>query len=108
MPLSPEIQQSLDRLVAEIVRLVQPEEIILFGSAAREDVIEPHDLDLLVVMPEGSQKVRIMKYLYKKIDDVLMPFDILVTTRPELKKHSKNIGLIYFQILEEGVQIYAV
>ena len=106
MPLSPEIQQSLDKLVAEIVRLVNPEEIILFGSAARPEVTQPNDLDLLVVMPEGVQKVRVMKYLYKKIDDVLIPFDILVATKQELKKHAHNIGLIYHYILNEGVRIY--
>jgi len=107
MPLSPEIQQSLDKLVAEIVRLVHPEEIILFGSAARLEVTEPNDLDLLVVMPAGKQKVRVMKYLYKKIDNVLMPFDILVTTKQDLQRQVKNIGLIYYQILEEGIKIYA-
>jgi len=107
MPLSPEIQQSLDKLVAEIVRLVHPEEIILFGSAARLEVTEPNDLDLLVVMPEGTQKLRTMKYLYRNIAvQIGIPFDILVSYKSDLHKYAETIGLIYKDIVREGRRIY--
>ena len=107
MPLSPEIQQSLDKLVAEIVRLVHPEEIILFGSAARPEVTQPNDLDLLVVMPEGTQKLRTMKYIYQNIGlRIGTPFDIVVSYKSDLDKYANTIGLIFKDIVREGRRIY--
>ena len=44
--------QVLDEIVARIVRLAQPEKIVLFGSAARETAGTDSDIDLLVVRSE--------------------------------------------------------
>ena len=41
----------IDKLVGDIVKSVNPLQIILFGSAARADAGEHSDIDLLVVMP---------------------------------------------------------
>ena len=49
-------EKTIDVLVRRIVEEVHPIRIILFGSAARGNVEQDSDIDLLVVMPEGVQE----------------------------------------------------
>ena len=95
------------QIVEQIVQLIHPTRIILFGSAAREGEKAAHDIDLLVVMPDGTHKRRTAQNLYRKITGVGMPFDIVVTTPSDLDRHRDNPGLIYRNILREGVEVYA-
>lgn len=101
------LPEEIARLVKAIVEEVSPLRIILFGSAAREEASPGGDVDLLVVMPEGTHRRRTAQLLYRKIRGVGVPFDILVTTPGELEKHRDNIGLIYRTILMEGKEVYA-
>jgi len=97
------IQDLTQRIVAE----VQPLRIIVFGSAAKGEMHADSDIDLLVVMPEGTHRRRTAQMLYRRIRKVGIPFDILVATPADLEKHKENIGLIYRQILAEGKEVYA-
>ena len=47
-------QLELDRIVQRIAEVLEPEQIILFGSRAQGDHRSDSDADLLVVMPDGS------------------------------------------------------
>lgn len=96
-----------DKLVQEIVSLVHPLRVILFGSAARGDINPDSDIDVLVVMPEGVHRRKTAQLLYRRIVGLGVPFDILVATPADLKKHAHNIGLIYETILREGIEVYA-
>ena len=97
----------LDLLVEQIVEAVHPLKIILFGSAVRGEVNSESDIDLLVVMPEGVHRRKVAQFLYRKINGLKVPFDIMVATPEDLKKHRNNIGLIYRTVLQEGKEIYA-
>ena len=97
----------IDLLVKEIVETVNPLKIILFGSAARGEMKQNSDIDLLVVMPEGVHRRRTAQLLYRQISGLGVPFDILVATPEDLEKHRDNIGLIYRVVLQEGREIYA-
>ena len=50
-------QQALDELVTRIVEAVHPLKIILFGSAARGEMGPDSDVDVMVVMPEGTHRL---------------------------------------------------
>lgn len=96
----------IDKLVGDIVRSVNPLQIILFGSAARGDVGEHSDIDLLVVMPEGVHRRRTAQKLYREITGLGVPFDIVVATPQDLERREDNRGLIYESALKEGIEIY--
>ena len=96
------------KLVRRIVEEVHPLRVILFGSAARGEVLPGGDVDLLVVMPDGTHRRRTAQYLYSRLLDVEVGFDVLVATPVVLEKHKDNIGLIYRTILREGREVYAV
>jgi uncharacterized protein len=99
--------QAVDILVKEIVAAVHPLRVILFGSAARNQLLPGSDIDVLVVMPAGVHRRRVAQNLYRRIRGVDIPFDILVATPEDLKKHKDAPGLIYERILREGREIYA-
>ncbi len=105
-----EIQEKttpLDRLVDEIVERVKPLRIVLFGSAARGDVGVRNDLDLLVVVQDGTHRRETAQKLYREISGIGVPFDLVVATRGDLERHADNKGLIYRTALQEGREVYA-
>jgi predicted nucleotidyltransferase len=81
--------------------------IILFGSAARGDMGPDSDVDLLVVMPEGTHRLDTMGYLYRTVRGVRVPFDVIVATPTDLERYGDRPGLIYKTVLREGRAVYA-
>ena len=97
----------LDEMVHRIVEAVHPLRVVLFGSAARGVAGPDSDLDVLVVMPDGTHRRRTAQELYERLLGVDVAVDILVATPADLEKHKDNVGLIYRRILREGKEIYA-
>jgi predicted nucleotidyltransferase len=100
-------QQQLDRLVRLIVAEVDPLRVVLFGSAARGESTETSDVDLLVVVPDGTPRRSTAMRIYGSITDVTLPFDIVVATPGDLEKYGALPGLIYRHILRDGRELYA-
>jgi predicted nucleotidyltransferase len=98
---------ALNHLVQRIVEEIKPMRIILFGSVARNNMSEESDIDLLVVMPEGTHRRRTAQLLYKNIRNIGVPFDILVITDGDLEKYKDTAGFVYQEILSEGKEVYA-
>ena len=99
--------QVVDRMIQAVVASVRPLRIILFGSAARGEMGPDSDLDLLVVMPQGTHRRKTAQRLYRQMGGLGVPFDILVATPEDLELHRNNPGLIYQTILREGTEVYA-
>lgn len=94
-------------LIEQVVCISHPLRIILFGSAARGQAGPESDIDLLVVMPDGTHRRHTAQRLYASIRHVGIPFDLLVATPSDLERHRHNVGLIYGTILQEGLEVYA-
>jgi uncharacterized protein len=93
-------------LIERIVAAVSPLNIILFGSAARDEMGPDSDIDVMVVMPDGVHLINTARYLYRKMHGFGFPLDIVVATPSLLEQHKDNIGLIYRSVLAEGKEIY--
>jgi len=100
------IQSSIDRLVEQIVQLAHPVRVVLFGSAARGDIGPDSDIDVLVVMPDGTHRRRTARRIHRGVRNVGIPFDVVVATPTDIEKHKENKGLIYRSILREGREVY--
>ena len=98
---------AVEYLVRCIVNEVRPLRIVVFGSGARGDTGPDSDVDLLVVMPDGTHRRRTAQLLYRKIRGVGTPFDVLVATPSDLEEYKDDVGLIYRTILREGKEVYA-
>ena len=97
---------TIDELLHRIVQAVHPLKVLLFGSASRGQMGPDSDIDVLVVVPNGTHCINTTQYLYKQLLGFGLPVDILVTTAEILERHKHNMGLIYHRILAEGREIY--
>jgi predicted nucleotidyltransferase len=105
-PATPTTGSHLETLVKRIVDAVHPLRIILFGSAARGEIGPDSDVNLLVVTPEGTERLHTMQFLHTQFHGLEVSVDVLVTTPAALERYRDNIGLIYRTILREGKELY--
>ena len=96
-----------DEIVDRITRTVRPLRIILFGSAAREEMSRNSDLDLLIVMPEGTHRRRISRRIFQALRGIGVSKDVIVVTDQDIAKHGNNPSLVLKPALEEGRELYA-
>ena len=99
-------EQILSELVRRIVESVRPLRIILFGSAAREEMGPDSDLDLLVVMPDGVHRRRTAQVVYKSLRGLGLPKDIVVVTESDVREYAQNPSLVLYPALRQGKEIY--
>jgi uncharacterized protein len=100
-------QDVIDNLIVRIKKVVEPREVILFGSAARGLMAHDSDIDVLVVVPTGTHRMHTSQQIHMNLFGFKYPVDVLVATKEDLEKHKDNPGLIYCNILKEGKTIYA-
>ena len=96
----------LQEIVRRIVAAVQPEKIILFGSAAREEMGPDSDVDLLVIKSCGHRRKTARK-IGRSLIGIGIPTDIIVATPDDIERYKDTIGLIYRPALKEGKVLYA-
>jgi predicted nucleotidyltransferase len=97
----------IDELVKQIIKSAHPVRIILFGSAVTGEMTSESDIDVMVVMPDGTHCLDTTHHLYQQIARFGLPVDLVVTTPRILERHKDNIGLIYRNVLAEGKEVYA-
>jgi uncharacterized protein len=103
----PEVNRWLPVIKRRIVRRLQPERIVLFGSQARGSAGPDSDLDILVVVPEGTDRRAALIAARVALSDIPLPKDVFVTTPSEAKRFGGIVGTILQPALAEGTTIYA-
>jgi predicted nucleotidyltransferase len=86
---------------------VHPLQILLFGSVARGQARPDSDIDILVVMPDGTHRRNTMTDIYRALLGSKLDVDVVVATVSDLKLYGETSGLIYRQALNEGIELYA-
>ena len=101
-----------DSIISEIVKrillVLQPEMIILFGSAASERMTKDSDIDLLIVEREtdGLREKRLL--VRKKLEGVGYAFDIIIMPRQLFEETKNVIGGIAYPAHKYGKVIYEI
>jgi predicted nucleotidyltransferase len=85
---------------------VNPRRIILFGSAARGQMSPHSDLDVLVVMPDGTHRRRTAMGLYEALYGLGVPKDLVVVTESDVRMYSDNPSLVLYPAMREGRELY--
>lgn len=89
-----------DALIVMTERIVsgfQPERIIVFGSYARGEANDESDIDLLVVMPDGTDRRK----------TAIAIKDVVMTTPDHIARYGHLVGTILRPALREGKELYA-
>ncbi len=103
-------EQLLQRMTTAIVEVVDPEQVILFGSHARGDTWTDSDIDLVVVEAEpfgpgrdrGAEETRLWRALAK----FHVPKDILVYSREKVDYWRNSLNHVLARALREGKVLY--
>jgi len=96
----------LEEIVRRIVKVADPDRIILFGSFAYGNPHEESDIDLLVVMNSELPRYKRSVPIYKALADLLIPIDIIVYTPQEIEEWSDVPQAFITSILKKGKVIY--
>ena len=101
------LQELWPSVVDEVVRAVDPAEVILFGSVARGEDGPDSDIDLLVVFEhiEPAEKRPMMARIRSAIE-TFAPVDVIVTDPAELVERNGYVGSILYWPSREGRPVY--
>ena len=96
----------LDEIVRRIVKIADPDKIILFGSAARGEMGRHSDVDLLVVKSGCAHRRKLAQEIYKSLLGVGLPVDVVVVTPEDIERYRDAIGLVIEPAVREGKVVY--
>ena len=99
-------QSAITTMVDRIVERFDPLRIILFGSQARGTANKHSDVDLLVVMGDGTDQRRTAIEIKTALADMLVAKDIIVSTPDEIARRGNMVGPVLRPALREGKVLY--
>ncbi len=97
----------LKEIVERLVRGLQPEKVILFGSYAYGEPNEDSDIDILVIVLDSDEpRHRRASQAYGFLWGLTAPTEVLVLTRREVEKSATVATSLVSQALERGKVLY--
>ena len=96
----------LDRALEIIVKSVEPEKIILFGSRATGESKPDSDYDLFVIKKEAEHRRKLAQQIYRSLYGIGIAVDIIVETPDRFEALKNNPFLIYKEIEKRGKVLY--
>ena len=107
-PAGPGVRGWIAPTVDQVVQLFDPQRIILFGSAARDEDTQDSDLDLLVVMrePHVTDPVGTMRGLRRATRGIPVPKDFIVVGARQYEEQLNEIGTMVNESVHGGRVVY--
>jgi predicted nucleotidyltransferase len=100
-------QDVLDDIVQRIVRIADPDRILLFGSYARGEATEHSDYDLLVIKSGQFHRGQLTGEIYRGMIGAGHAVDIVVVTPEDVDRYKDSFALVIYPAILEGREIYA-
>ena len=97
----------LEKVLEIIIKEVDPDMIVLFGSLARGDQKENSDVDLLIIKEDLKGSRNLLKKVYSSLSGIGTPIDMILVDSKKLNDHLNDPYMIYGQALKEGRTLYA-
>ncbi len=98
--------QIIQEIVRRIVKVSQPEKVILFGSRARGTAHPTSDIDLLVIAHSTQPRHRRAVPLYGALSNIIAPMDIVVYSPEEVQEWSEVRQAFVTTAIREGQVLY--
>jgi len=99
-------QETLNAIIQRVVEVAKPDKIILFGSAARDQMGANSDVDLLVIKSGNFHRGRLTEEIYMNLFGVGQAVDIVVVTPEDVERYRDSLALVIHPALEEGKVVY--
>ncbi len=103
---APVTKAALNEIVRRIVRGLEPEKIILFGSYSYGSPTKDSDVDLLVIMKTSDRPADRYLAVSRLIRPRPFPLDILVKTPAEISQALEKGDFFIREIVTKGQTLY--
>jgi predicted nucleotidyltransferase len=96
----------LDEIVSRIVEVARPEQVILFGSAARGTAGPESDLDFLVVKTGRYNPRTVAGAIYLRMRGIARAIDLVVVTPQQIEEYRNSPFSVVYPALRDGRVVY--
>jgi uncharacterized protein len=100
-------QEQLNEMVRRIVEAAHPLQIIMFGSTARGEAEQWSDVDVLVIVSDGTHRLDTAENIYRKLHGLRVDVDLIVATEGDIARYKDSPGLVYRDAIRDGRMLYA-
>ena len=95
----------LEEVVRRVVEVANPRKIIVFGPAARGELLWGRDLPLLIVAETGHAR-NLAGEIYMRLKGVGIGVAAVVATPARVERYRHQNGLVFKYALETGTVVY--
>lgn len=99
-------QEKIKEVIDRIVKNINPEKIILFGSYASGNPDEDSDLDILVIKEMKMPRYKRSREVKKHLRGMKIPIDVIVYTKKEVKEWKDTKTAFINQAMKQGKLLY--
>jgi predicted nucleotidyltransferase len=94
-------------LLKQVVSVLNPRRIILFGSRARGEAGADSDYDLVAVLDDDAgDEMLSSRRSFEARRGIHLPIDILACREGTLNERARAIGSLAHTVLNEGIVVY--
>ncbi len=97
----------IDEIVTRIVEVAQPEQVILFGSAARGTASRHSDLDFLVIKAGRYNSRTVAGAIYRRMRGIVTAIDLVIVTPKQVEDYKNSPFSVVYPALSDGKVVYA-
>ncbi|MEI9479403.1 MAG: nucleotidyltransferase domain-containing protein [Deltaproteobacteria bacterium] len=98
--------EMIEEIIRRVTGAIHPLRVILFGSAARGEMGAESDVDLLIVVPDGTRRRDASRRAFRALTGIGIAKDVIVVTESDVKEFGENPSLVIKPALEEGREVY--
>lgn len=102
----PPINETLPAAIENLIRTVNPQKIILFGSYAYGNPTPDSDVDLLVIWDTSASHTERYMQVARSLRPRLFPVDIVVKTPQEIEESLNHHSFFTKEIYKKGIVLY--
>lgn len=100
--------QSIESVIVDKLKPINPLKIIIFGSYAYGTPTEDSDIDICVVKKEVKSKSKEKKEIRERLKGLLIAKDILVSSLEEYNFYKTQVGSVFMNIEQKGKLLWPV
>ena len=100
------MRKPLKEIIKRIVKEVNPDKIILFGSRAKDKNKKWSDYDICVLKKGIKNRSNFTQRIYRKLFGVGVSVDVIVATTGKFNELKDKWFLVYSEIAKNGKLIY--
>ena len=100
------MDSKLDEIIKRIVREVDPDKIILFGSRANDENKTLSDYDVCILKEGIEHRRELAKKIYSKLFGIGASVDLIIETPERFSELKDKWFLVYSEIAKYGSVVY--